>query len=312
MSKLIDKVEILYEHPEWFKLLFAELERRGIDYTTRRADQLCYDPEAGVFPALTINRMSPSSWKRGHGHGIFAVRDYLAHLEEHQIPVINGSHAWSVEISKARQLDLFRRAGVAYPKARVINHPSLAAEAARGLRFPVVIKPNIGGSGAGIVRFDSPEEVAAAQLDLGYDQVGLIQEFVAARGGVITRVEVLNGKFLYAIRIYTDFTDFNLCPADICRTEDAFCPAEAPKKGLRVERADPPAEAIAGALKLAELAKLDIGGIEYMIDDRSGEIVYYDINALSNFVANAPEVLGFDPTARFADYIEQRIGVAVA
>jgi hypothetical protein len=36
---------------------------------------------------------------------------------------------------------------------------------------------------------------------------------------------------------------------------------------------------------------------------RDGQIYYYDINATSNFVANAPEVLGFDPTARFADYI---------
>ena len=34
-----------------------------------------------------------------------------------------------------------------------------------------------------------------------------------------------------------------------------------------------------------------------------GEIYFYDINATSNFVANAPEVVGFDPTARFADYI---------
>jgi len=35
--------------------------------------------------------------------------------------------------------------------------------------------------------------------------------------------------------------------------------------------------------------------IEYMIDDRDGRLVYYDINALSNFVADAPNVIGFDP-----------------
>ena len=29
----------------------------------------------------------------------------------------------------------------------------------------------------------------------------------------------------------------------------------------------------------------------------------HDVNATSNFVANAPEVVGFDPTARFVDYI---------
>jgi hypothetical protein len=43
-----------------------------------------------------------------------------------------------------------------------------------------------------------------------------------------------------------------------------------------------------------------------MVDDRDGRIVYYDINALSNFVANAPQVLGFDPHARLVDYLEQQ------
>jgi len=33
----------------------------------------------------------------------------------------------------------------------------------------------------------------------------------------------------------------------------------------------------------------------------------YDINALSNFVADAPRVLGFDPFARLADCLESEI-----
>jgi hypothetical protein len=41
-----------------------------------------------------------------------------------------------------------------------------------------------------------------------------------------------------------------------------------------------------------------------MIDDRDGELLYYDINALSNFVAEAPRVVGFDPFARLVDYLE--------
>jgi hypothetical protein len=258
--------------------------------------------------------MSPSAWKRGHGNGIFAVRDYLTHLEDRGVEVVNGSFAYSIEISKTRQLDLFRRVGMAYPRARVIDHPSRAVEAARGLQFPVVVKPNIGGSGAGIIRFDSLEQLAAGEFDLGVDHSGLVQEFLPARGGSIVRVEVLDGRFLYAIRIFPDFTSFNLCPADICQVEPGpaqdlgVCPAESPaKKKLRIERADPPAEAIEGALKLAALAQLDVGGIEYLIDDRTGAISFYDINALSNFVTDAGTIVGFDPTARFVDYIERRM-----
>ena len=313
------RIGILYEHPEWFELLFAELDRRGIAFDGIHAESLMIDPEAGAFPDLVVNRMSPSAWKRGHANGIFAVRDYLAHLEEHGVAVVNGTCAYNVEISKARQLDLFRRVGVGYPRARVINDAGRAVEAARGLRYPVVVKPNIGGSGAGIVRFDSPEQLANAEIDLGIDATALVKEFLSARDGGIVRVEVLDGEFLYAIRIFPDFSSFNLCPADICQREDAApvaagfgaCPVETPrKKPLRIEHVHPPREAVAGALELARAARLDVGGIEYLINDHDGQICYYDINALSNFVSDAVNVVGFDPTARFVDYLERRMSAS--
>jgi hypothetical protein len=162
-----DRLGILYEHPEWFELLFAELDRRGIGFDKIPAERLLFDPEAPVPFRLVINRMSPSAWKRDHGNAIFAVRDYLAHLEDRGIGVINGSYAYSIEISKTRQLDLFRRACVSYPRARVIDHPSRAAEAATSLTFPVVVKPNIGGSGAGIIRFDSIDQLRAGRRSHG-------------------------------------------------------------------------------------------------------------------------------------------------
>jgi hypothetical protein len=55
-----------------------------------------------------------------------------------------------------------------------------------------------------------------------------------------------------------------------------------------------------------EAAKIDVGGVEYLIDARDGQLYYYDINALSNFVADAPRVVGFDPTARLVDYLERK------
>ncbi len=52
---------------------------------------------------------------------------------------------------------------------------------------------------------------------LGMDSTGLVQEFVPARGSYIVRVEVLNGKYLYAIKIHITGETFDLCPADICK-----------------------------------------------------------------------------------------------
>src|SRR5207253_9341395 len=117
--------------------------------------------------------------------------------------------------------------------------------ASEGWGFPVVVKANVGGSGAGIVKFDSraalAEAAKAGQLDFGVDHTALVQEFVPARGGHITRVETLGGKYLYAIKVFTTGESFNLCPADICQRADGVelvrsaCPVNAPKTGLKVE-----------------------------------------------------------------------------
>src|SRR5438067_3483860 len=86
---------ILYEHPEWFSLLFGELDRRNIPWAPLHAESLLFDPERPVPHALVVNRMSPSSHRRGHGNGIFTVRDYLSHLEENGVAVVNGSAAYA-------------------------------------------------------------------------------------------------------------------------------------------------------------------------------------------------------------------------
>ncbi len=52
-------------------------------------------------------------------------------------------------------------------------------------------------------------------------------------------------------------------------------------------------------------ADIEVGGIEYLIDDRDGKLYFYDINALSNFVADGPKVVGFDPFAKLVDFLEQ-------
>jgi hypothetical protein len=61
---------------------------------------------------------------------------------------------------------------------------------------------------------------------------------------------------------------------------------------------------------IMDAAHIEIGGIEYMIDDRDGQRYYYDINALSNFVADAPRVVGFDPFVRLADWLEDEADAA--
>jgi hypothetical protein len=319
MTAVPKPIAIYYEHPDWFRPLFAELERRSTPYVTIEAGRHQYDPsETEPEHALLFNRMSPSAYLRGNGQSIFYTLNYLEHLERLGTRVINGSHAFAVEISKARQLSLLDSLALSYPSARVINHASLAVAAARDFRFPVVVKANVGGSGAGIVRYESLESLEQAEgtgtIDLGIDQVALVQEFVPARGGHITRVETLGGKYLYGIKVFTSGESFNLCPADICQTTDGVelarlaCPLDAPKNGLQVEGYTPPAEVIDAVERIVQAAHIDVGGVEYIVDDRDGSLLFYDINALSNFVAEAPRVVGFDPHARLVDFLEEEAG----
>ncbi len=306
---------IYYEHDHWFRPLFAELERRAIPYVRLHAKEHRYTLEQPVQHSLVFNRMSPSAYLRGQERAIFYTLYLLEHWERLGVRVVNGSRAYRLEISKAAQLSLLQARGYPFPRTRVIHDPCHAPAAASELSFPVVVKPNVGGSGAGIRRFDRPEDLAQAaftdSLDLGPDHTALVQELIPAEGGAITRVEVLGGKFLYAIRIYSPGDVFNLCPADVCRTTEGAqlvrqaCPADAPDHGLVVEAYHPPEEVVGAVERIMEAAGIEVGGVEYITDARDGKLYFYDINALSNFVADAPRVVGFDPVSRLVDYLEQ-------
>jgi hypothetical protein len=311
-------IAIYYEHPDWFRPLFTELDRRGIAYERIDAASHTYDPSETDTPwSLVFNRASPSAYLRGHGQVTFHTQSWLRHLERIGVPVVNGSACYEMETSKALQLDILQELGLPYPRARVINDARLAPKAARGLRFPVVVKANIGGSGAGITRFDSLSSLEAAaangRIELGIDSVALVQELAPLRDAHITRVEVLDGKFLYGINVYPADDSFNLCPADICQTTGgqelsrAACAVDAQKNGMRVEQFTPPREIIRDIERIAARVELDVGGIEYLVDDRDGRHYFYDINALSNFVADGRNVVGFDPFERLVDYLVARV-----
>lgn len=320
-------IGVLYEHPEWFKPLFAEMNRRGLAWEPLLAHQQRFDPAMGRVPySLLFNRVSPSSYLRGHTSAIFYAREYLARLDAVGVPVINGHAAYQLEVSKARQLALLARLGLPHPRSLVVNAPEEVEGAAAQLTYPIMVKPNIGGSGALMRRFASAGEVRevlrAGQLDLGLDHIGIVQEYHPPADDSIVRVESLDREYLYAIRIETDADQgFNLCPADICQVDAAppapaesefdFCAVDANgKRALRIEAYSPPAQIVEDVLRINAAAHLDLGGVEYLRSARDGQIYYYDINALSNFVTDAPRLLGFDPFVRLVDYVERRVDKA--
>lgn len=314
-------IGILYEHPEWFAPLFAELDRRELPYEGIPAQRQRFNPDSRSTPyGLVVNRVSPSAYLRGHTQAIFYARQYLSHVEELGVPVVNGSQAYGFELSKARQLSLLARLGIPHPRSLVVNAVDQIEPAAAELAYPLIVKPNIGGSGAMMRRFDSSAElgtaVNAGELDsvFGLDHTAIVQEFHPPRGNAIVRVEALDNRILYAIRIQNDPSQgFNLCPADICQVpgDDELAATSSPvdiaaKQQRQIEAVQPPATIQEAVLRTFRAATIDVGGVEYLESERDGQLYVYDVNALSNFVTDAPSLVGFDPFVRFVDYLEQR------
>lgn len=347
-------IAILYENEAWMEPLFAALDATGAPYERVFVNKRSFDPDAPAPDwSLAVNKVSPSSYLRGHSESLSFARRYLPFLEGHGIPVVNGSDAFALELSKAQQLLLLERLRIRAPRARAASDAAGIVDAARGLRFPVIVKPNIGGSGALMRRFDDIDELAgaAATLDRGPDGTVLVQEYIESADGSIVRVEFLDGEYLYAIRITNDRAqDFNLCPADICqvpgeaevhsgpsraqgqgplsggaalqaaqragfeqgralpdRADWDNCVVDAPaKKALKIEAFEAPQEMIDAVLRIAKEGNLDVGGVEYLVSASDGLPYVYDINALSNFVTDAEALVGFDPHARFAQYLVAR------
>ena len=294
---------VFYEHPQWFAPLFRELDRRGVDWTPIAIQDHTFDPADPRPPApVILSRLAMSSFLRQSEHALFYSLAAVAHWEGQGARVINGPGVLAYDTNKARQLSLFRRVGLDIPRTRVAHRRADVRRLAAEVGYPLMVKVNVGGSGTGMIRYDTPEELEAAVADgltpVGVDGVALVQEYVPAQDGRVIRCEVLDGKLLYAIALNGAGSTFDLCPADVCMVD---------KPTITIEAYRPPAEIVAAVERIAAAAQMDVGGIEYMVDERDGRAKFYDLNALSNFVARPLEVLGYDPHAPFVDWLIAQI-----
>jgi glutathione synthase/RimK-type ligase-like ATP-grasp enzyme len=295
---------VLYEHPKWFEPLFAALERHGISYEAIRLSDHRFDPALREAPApVVLSRVAMSSFLREREHGIFYAEALFDHWAGAGARILNGAATIALDSSKARQLSRISRLGYQVPETRVVHRREDLLAAARTLGWPLMVKANLGGSGAGIVRYSDEQElqrsIADGSVPDSVDSVLLVQDYVPARGGVITRVETLGGKFLYAIEVESGGDSFDLCPADACAVS---------RGPIRMRAVTPTAEIVEAAERIAQAAGLDVGGVEYLVDDGDGSARFYDINALSNFVAKPLDVLGWDPHDRLVDHLKDEIG----
>lgn len=247
---------------------------------------------------LWINRVNVMPSEGRASSVVAATAHLLLSLELAGCNVVNGARVQQIGCSKTAQMALFTRLGLATPAGVAIASAAAAPDAAQQLGFPVLTKPNVGGSGVGIVRFDDSTQLEAAvaggEIDLGIDGTGLVQRYVESADGLVHRVEMLGAALFYATAQPLQAGAFNYCAADGCASDGA---------GEGIELVAPPVEIIEQATTIMAAASADVGGVEYLIDQTTGQPSFYDFNPYSNFVSDIDGELGFDPLDRYIDHV---------
>ncbi len=305
---------VLFEHPEWQKPLFAALKRRGIPFGAFDLKRAAF--EAGAVPEapLYFNQASPSAYVRGNTRAVPLALALMRVLERRGARVLNGSRAFALELSKSAHAALMEQSGIAHPRTVAFNDVE-AGLAEWGDRWPALLKPEQGGSGARMFLVRSAAELTGLLRDrpeLWFpDHLLLLQEYfdVDASCGIV-RMEFLGGELLYAMRVISHGA-FNLCPSEVCNPEGGASQCEIPEsRPSKPVEFHPypgvPAAAVEAGLRLMDAGGLDVGGIEYL-EAADGRLVFYDINANSNLRPAVARAFGFDPFERVVDFLVRQI-----
>jgi hypothetical protein len=305
---------VLFEHPEWQKPLFSALDQRGVRCGTFDLKHGAFDPDRVPSARLYFNQASPSAYVRGNTRAVPLALSLMRSLELGGAKVLNGSAAFSLELSKSTQSALMHRLNIAHPRTLAFNDVE-AALAQWGDRWPALLKPEQGGSGARMYLLNSAEELVRLlrdKPDLWFpdNQLTLQEYFSVAPSQGIVRMEFLGGELLYAMRVVAHGS-FNLCPSEVCNpaTGESHCEVPEVKPSAPVEFYPYPAvpsAAVEAGKRLMAAGHLDVGGIEYL-EASDGRLIFYDINANSNLRLPIGQAFGFNPFERVVDFLVAQI-----
>ena len=154
-------IVVLYEHPDWQKPLFAALERRGLPFQALDLTAAAFSNADRPAARLYFNQASPSAYVRGHTRAVPLALAYMRSLEMLGARVLNGASVFMLELSKSAQATLLRTLDIDTPRSITFNDVRALRGYADRLRWPALLKPDQGGSGARIHVVGSIDEIEA-------------------------------------------------------------------------------------------------------------------------------------------------------
>ena len=296
------KIYVIHENDEWLIPLRESLKKINAPYEEWHMNKVKFDykktPPEGIF----YNRMSASSHSRGHRYAPENTKNLLSWLEEKNKRIINNSRALELEISKKEQYIELKKFDIKFPTTYYANNKKEIIEKSKNFNKPFITKHNRGGKGLGVKYFENAfvlEKYINNNFEDSIDGITLLQEYITSDPQVITRVEFVNGKFLYAVQV--DASDgFELCPADSCNVEGEFCPTNPDGNKFMIIKDYKNIE-IKKYENLLKSNGIEIAGIEY-IKGKDGTHYTYDINTNTNYNPIAEKKIkekGMDSIANF-------------
>ena len=313
-------IHVVYENPDWLPPLVAGLEAEGFTVELHELDEGLVDPSSPPPEGIWINRISPSSHTRGHHGSVGLTRDFMLWLESWGRTVINGSRAYEIEMSKLRQDMILRKHGIRTPRTMLVIGKEAMRKAAQTFDGPFITKHNRGGKGLGIQLFHNAEHLETAleagSLEEGPDGQFILQEYIVSPDQFITRVEIVGGRFLFAMRSSTA-GGFELCPSDACQLQATgdgrpdVCPADGGSDKFSSSPITAEDPLVAAYVSMMASEGIDLAGIEF-VEDADGNRYTYDINGTTNYSGVLGKKIGIDGMREVARWIKYEVARSYA
>ncbi len=310
-----NKIYIIHENDEWVEPLRKELKNINAPFEEwhlgkRNVDHLDIPPQ-GVF----YNRMSASSHTRGHRYAPEYTAVVLNWLEKNKRRVINNSRALNLEISKSLQYKELESCGIKTPKTIYCSNKESILKSANIFTKPFITKHNRAGKGLGVKLFNNKKDldshVSSKDFDPSVDGITLLQEYINAKPKIITRVEFVNSKFLYAVEVDAS-EGFELCPAcpenEINEPQTQFFGEYCPTIGnrFRIIKNYKKTSLIDKYEKFIYKNGIEIVGIEYIVD-KEGTIYTYDVNTNTNYNSVAEKDSKIKGMKSIAEFLKKEL-----
>ena len=311
-------VFLLHENKEWSEPLEIALNEINVPYKNwymvDRLINMSVIPPNGVF----YNRMSASAHTRGHTHIPELTSGLLAWLESNKRRVINGSNAIRLELSKMVQYSALKDVGIKVPRTIAATNNGGILDASEFLGYPIITKHNRGGKGLGVKLFYNKIELKdylyGEKFEPSIDGITLIQDYIKAPESSITRVEFVDQKLLYALKVDTS-DGFKLCPADSCEIDRGTGESSTIKLKIKPKFDIVDDFAISATAqnlvprmeRLMKTVGIEVAAFEFILDKNNNAFVY-DINVNTNYnkqVEKRSDISGFTVLANFLSQVSK-------